>query len=94
MEWLCESRGNKYKTAPSNYRKMLNHHLWGIEDRIPNYVERCYKLLRLFRFNEKQASDIIEECLTIIDGQEEYPNDYPVSRNKVISTMQWFRGNK
>ena len=105
IDWLRESCNKPNISQPPQYRKMLDFHLSGIEQRIPDPVERCRRLLILLRFSEKRfdkgkrkdketVANIINQCIRAIKQDESLDSEYPVGKVKLRNTIEWFRRKK
>jgi hypothetical protein len=92
-EWLYESVD---KSTPVNetfrYKKILKRHIFGIEERIPDPIERAQKFLKAMRLKDEEIELAISSGLeSIKTGNYPFPDDYPLSKKKLISVLKWWR---
>lgn len=95
-EWLYEYLGEPMlangKVSP--YKANLDHHLDGIEMRVPDPIERARKVLKTMRLKDLEIEQEINSGIEAIKlGRYPFDVDTPISGRKLISVMKWWRGN-
>lgn len=77
---------------PPRYVKTLEFHISGIEERIPDPIERARRLLQVIRFTEEDTSFFIQDGIEQIqNGKKPFRKGYPVSKEKIRSVLKWWR---
>lgn len=92
-DWLHEVEGKETALAVDlpGYTDFM-FFIRDIESRFPDPFERSIKMLKIFRLKDKDIYHHLEEGIrSIRAGKAPFLKDSPLSRNKMISVMRWFR---
>lgn len=93
-EWLFEYVGkeNIPHSKPSKYSKLLELDFYGIEDRIPDALERATRILKVCRMKDAEIRENLEGGLNQINsGYYPFEEEYPLSKQKFRKALEWSR---